>query len=167
MNGSALFHEVQRPQYFAGFTLLILGAAVFMTVSLISQVFYNTPIGNDPTSDVALFFLWLLVGIGLPLFWLSIRLIVEVHDDRIHIRIPLLASREIDTSDIVTAMAETYRPIREYGGWGVRGTRNGTRVYNMRGNEGVMITLRNGRRVLIGSQRAKELQQIIHGFIHQ
>ena len=63
-------------------------------------------------------------------------------------RIPL---PEIASSDVVT-----YSPIKEYGGWGIRGFGK-RRALNMRGNRGVQLVLQNGDRVLIGSGKPEEL----------
>lgn len=54
-------------------------------------------------------------------------------------------------AEILEAKAVQYNPIREYGGWGIRGIP--VTALNARGNLGVMLTLRNGRTMLIGSQR--------------
>ncbi len=47
----------------------------------------------------------------------------------------------------------SYRPIADYGGWGIRSGRDGERVLNARGNRGVRLDLADGSRLLIGSQR--------------
>lgn len=49
-----------------------------------------------------------------------------------------------------------YHPLRAYAGWGVRFGRDGERVYNARGDRGVRITLRDGSRLLVGSQRPEQ-----------
>ncbi len=59
-------------------------------------------------------------------------------------------------ADIEKVEARTYKPLREYGGWGIRGLAN-HRAYNVSGSQGVELTLRDGRRILIGSQKAQEL----------
>jgi len=64
--------------------------------------------------------------------------------------------RTIARADIAEARAETYSPIGEFGGWGIRGL-GGNVALNARGNRGVRLTLRDGRRILIGSQRPEEL----------
>ena len=53
-------------------------------------------------------------------------------------------------------------PIREYGGWGIRGFRS-KRAYNVTGDRGVELTLVDGRKVGIGSRRAGELADAIAG----
>ena len=66
------------------------------------------------------------------------------------------ANRRISTEEIIHVESCTYQPIREFAGWGIRGW--GDRIaYNVSGNTGVELTLVDGRRVLIGSQRADEL----------
>lgn len=68
-----------------------------------------------------------------------------------------LYRRRIALSEIASAIADTYSPIAEYGGWGIKGMPSNIAL-NARGNRGVRLTLRNGRRVLIGSQRPEELE---------
>ena len=67
-----------------------------------------------------------------------------------------LYKRRILLGDIASAVSDTYEPIPEYGGWGIRGFGKNSAL-NARGNHGVRLTLCDGRRVLIGSQRADDL----------
>ncbi len=102
--------------------------------------------------------MWLGIGIGLPLFFLLLKLVVEVYEDHLFIQYWPLTSRKIDFSEIVQVTTRTYSPIKEYGGWGIRGLSSGKKMaYNVKGNKGVELTLRGGRKVMIGSQRANEL----------
>jgi hypothetical protein len=54
-----------------------------------------------------------------------------------------------------------YRPIVDYGGWGIRTGRDGERVLSARGNRGVRLELADGTSLLIGSQRPEELAETI------
>lgn len=56
-----------------------------------------------------------------------------------------------------------YRPIADYGGWGIRHGPDGERVLNARGNRGVRLHLVDGSRLLIGSQRPEELALAVEG----
>ena len=51
----------------------------------------------------------------------------------------------------------TYRPIADYGFWGIRSGRDGERALIARGNRGVRLELTDGTRLLIGSQRPEAL----------
>ena len=80
-----------------------------------------------------------------------------MRDDALEIRFRgLLVRREIPLADITHFEARTYRPIREYGGWGVRRGAGGM-AYNVSGNRGVEFRLADGKSLLIGSQRPEEL----------
>ncbi len=55
----------------------------------------------------------------------------------------------------------TFRPIADYGFWGVRSGRDGERALIARGTRGVRLELADGSLLLIGSQRADELAQVL------
>jgi hypothetical protein len=57
---------------------------------------------------------------------------------------------------IQTYEAKTYRPLREYGGWGIRYGAAG-KAYNVSGNLGVQLSLLSGRKIMLGSQKPEEL----------
>jgi hypothetical protein len=54
-----------------------------------------------------------------------------------------------------------YRPIADYGFWGIRSGRDGERAFIARGTRGVRLELIDGTRVLIGSQRAEALAAVL------
>jgi hypothetical protein len=71
-----------------------------------------------------------------------------------------LTRRVIPIADIESAQARSYGALRAYGGWGIRGL-DGQRAYSVSGDRGVELDLADGRKVLIGSQRADELARAI------
>ncbi|MCL6629547.1 MAG: DUF6141 family protein, partial [Armatimonadetes bacterium] len=94
------------------------------------------------------------------------KLITEVRGDGIYIRyVPFHRSyRRFLFSEIQSWEPRTYSPIGEYGGWGIRWGRGGgidNLAYNVSGNQGVQLVLKNGKRILIGSQKPQELAQAI------
>jgi hypothetical protein len=69
--------------------------------------------------------------------------------------------RVFSVSGIRRCAVVQYRPIVDYGGWGIRSGRDGERVLNARGDRGVRLELTDGSRLLIGSQRPEELAETI------
>lgn len=112
-------------------------------------------------SGVGAVVLVVVVGLGLPIGFATIRLDVTVDEDAVRVRLFPLMRRTIPLGDIAAVEARRYRPVREYGGWGIKGWSTRKIAYNLRGDEGVDLTLRNGRRVLLGSQRPAELAAAI------
>lgn len=60
-------------------------------------------------------------------------------------------------TDIERLEVVRFRPIADYGFWGIRRGRDGERVLIARGNRGVRLHLADGSRLLIGSQNPEAL----------
>lgn len=90
----------------------------------------------------------------------SFKLTTAVDDAGVRINGMWFVDRRIAFSEIASAEKRVYRPLVEYGGWGYRIGPSG-KAYNAHGNEGVQLVLRDGGRVLIGSQRAAELADVV------
>jgi hypothetical protein len=128
----------------------------------IQQIVLGIPWGNRPAPDWMMVLLWLAFGIGLPAFFLYLRLIVTVTDQSIVIHYRPILKHVIPISEVERHRVRNYSSLRDYGGWGIRGLPS-NRAYNVSGDRGVELLLTGGRRVLIGSQRADELARAIIG----
>jgi len=102
----------------------------------------------------------LLLDAAIVGFMYTLKLTTEVRRDGIHLRFFPMFRQTIPLSQIRRHYARTYRPIVEFGGWGVRYGWKG-KAYNVSGNRGVQLELADGKRLLIGSQRPEELAQAI------
>jgi hypothetical protein len=141
--------------------LLILPLAAFSWWGFVQQIILDQPFGSNPGPDWVIWLTLLLVGIGLPALFISIRLIVTVERDQITIRYRTFTTRRIGFDEIESYEARTYKPIREYAGWGIKGWSAERMSYSVSGREGVELTLRDGKRVMIGSQKAQQLADAI------
>jgi len=139
--------------------VLVFGVATTQWFAFLSQLLDGSWRGNV-VGLAALGLFWLLFGVGLPLFFLLLRLEVDVYPQTVVIRFAPLLERTIPKLEIAGIEVRQYQPLGEFGGWGIRGF-GGRIAYNVRGNQGVELTLTDGRRVLIGSRRAGELAAAI------
>jgi hypothetical protein len=161
MNDTVLYREVQRWRDVGWVMLLVLGVAALQWWAFLQQMFMGIPFGNNPAPDAMLLIFWLFFGIGLPLFFLWLHLVVEVRSEAVIVRYRPFINRAIPMNEIAHVEARVYRPMMEFGGWGIRGW--GNRVaYNVSGNTGVELTLIDGRRILLGSRHAAELAGAIY-----
>jgi hypothetical protein len=62
--------------------------------------------------------------------------------------------------DIQDVEPLTYSPLRDYGGWGIRYGREG-KAYNVSGYQGILLGLKGGSNVLIGSNNHQALCAVI------
>ena len=161
-DGSLLYREVQR---FRQLWLWILLLSISLTTiwGMVQQLFLGKPFGNNPAPDTVLIVIVIIFGFGFPYAFYKMNLTTEVRSDGIYYRFfPLhISFRKIGLEDINGFDVQTYRAIRDYGGWGIRYGRKG-KAYNVSGNRGVQLQLSNGERILIGSQRPEEMAEALN-----
>jgi hypothetical protein len=63
----------------------------------------------------------------------------------------------IPFGDVTGIESVTYRPLKEFGGWGLRGSRK-KRAWTARGNQAVVLSTHDGRRIYIGSDEPSKLE---------
>ena len=156
-----IFREVQHFRQFWIWALVLAITGLIWYAAIIQLVMQN-PFGDRPMPDIMLVVFWLVFGIGLPALIFLSNLVTEVREDGIYIRfVPFHRSFIIIAfGELKAYETRVYRPIMEYGGWGIRFGSKG-RAYNVSGIRGVQLELANGRQLLIGSQRPEELRQSI------
>lgn len=99
-----------------------------------------------------------LMGVLLVLFAAvaTLRMRTRVDGPAVTVRYGFLYSTRISLSEVVRAEAVVYRPVRDYGGWGIRGFGR-RRALNARGDRGVLLIRADGSSLLVGSQRPRDL----------
>ena len=155
-----VFREEQRFRQ-TWVLVIVLGVGGLVWWTFIRQIWLGQPVGQNPGPDWLAWLLWVLFGLALPYFFLQSRLILEVTDQSIAIRFYPLTRRVIALSDIRSVEVRTYNAIKEYGGWGIKGWTGKNVAYNVSGNSGVQLTLRDERKVMLGSQKPQELMAAI------
>ena len=112
------------------------------------------------------------LGIGLSILFLvlflTLKLETKVCSDGLYVRFfPVhIRHKKYGAADLEQYYARTYKPMLEYGGWGIRFGKNG-RAYNANGNKGVQLVLKNGKKLLIGSRKPDELVAAIDRILKQ
>jgi hypothetical protein len=153
------FREVQQfRQPWLWIVLLATFAPLVWSFYVLRQ--HGSPLSRNPVAMAGLLLpscILLLIAV----WFYMVKLVTEVDDREVRAQFVLLwRPRHIPFTEIREVKAVTYRPIREYGGWGIRKGRNGW-AYNVSGDRGVRVLHRDGSTFLIGSQRAEELEQAI------
>lgn len=146
-------------------TPVCVGFILFQIYSLYSQLVLKKPVGSDPLSDTWLILMsFLVIPLMIFLIWLFsvTKLTVQVDSEKILIRFYPMVKREVLLSDIKSFEIKEFNPIIDFGGWGLRySIRWKTTGYIMKGKVGVQIHLKNGKNLLISSERANELFRVL------
>ena len=102
-------------------------------------------ISVGPFDDNEINIYYVLIGLLIPCFFFLLQLRVKVSAEGLHYQFfPFhIKSHTIKLEDIEKFKAMEYSPLKEYGGWGIKYRFKG-KAYNVSGNKGVKIFLKNG-----------------------
>ncbi len=116
----------------------------------------------NPFEEKAIDFTYVLIGLAIPLIFYLFELRIKVSNEGLHYQFfPFhLKSHIIKIEDIEKFKAMEYSPLKEYGGWGIKYGFKG-KAYNVSGNKGVKVFLKNGANIMFGSQKYKELSKAL------
>lgn len=156
-----LFSEKQRFTQFWLWTLLI-ALNLFMIYGIIQQIIFGIPFGNNPAPDLVLILLS-LIPFGISLLFYTFCLETQITNELIAFQLrPFGSLNTIRFEEIEKVYVREYAPLREFGGWGYRISYNNGTAYNIKGNQGLQLELKNGKKILIGTQKAEEMQEVLN-----
>ena len=97
-----------------------------------------------------------------------IKLQTQVCSDGLYVRFfPIhIRFKKFNSENIDQYYVRTYRPLMEYGGWGIRFGKNG-KAYNIRGRQGLQLVLKNNKKLLIGSGEPEKIVEAMKVFMEK
>ena len=104
-----------------------------------------------------------LVGFILSVLLIySIKLETRITELGVYVRLfPLgFSFKFYPFSNMLAYYVRKYHPVREYGGWGLKGRYN-NRSLSIRGDRGLQLEFPNGNKLLIGTQKPQEIIEIL------
>ncbi|MGD9891372.1 MAG: DUF6141 family protein [Dehalococcoidia bacterium] len=151
--------EVQR--FRQPFLWVIVGG-----ITLLFWFLFIQALVSDEGSVAGFIVPWLIFGVGFPVMFGALALTTTVSRDGLELRFWPFPGRRIPWEQVAGAQAIIYRPLAEFGGWGLRWGFGGRRAYTVSGNRGVELTLTNGRRIVIGSRDPDRLCRAMAPYLH-
>lgn len=115
-------------------------------------------------SDDAGLWIGIITMTLITLLFLLIKLATEIKEDGIYYQLfPFhLKPKKITPDQISKAFVRRYNPLSEYGGWGLRvGLADRGKAVNISGRMGLQIIFKNGKKLLIGTQKPEELEKAV------
>jgi len=158
-----IFYEEQK---FGSACIVTVVIAIALTVGLsgfsLRQIIYEQKLTNI-LPIIILIASGVVVPLAVATVFLTLKLQTQVRPDGLYVRFfPFhIRYKKFALDQIAEAYARRYRPLLEYGGWGIKcGFKTG-KAYNVKGNWGLQIVFKNGRKLLVGSQKADKLAEAI------
>lgn len=102
-------------------------------------------------------------GIGVLVQFLVAGLTVRLYRDKMTVGIGSSGwfKRSVAYADVASIESVKYSPIREFGGWGIRKGRGGKTAWTARGDQAVVLHLRDGAHLYVGSDNPHRLEERI------
>ena len=152
MKNDNSFSETQRFNHPVFVAFLVL-----LTIYIVSKwmnVIYGSVSGDDANSLWGSFIVLLLID---SLFLIT-KLQTRINEKGVCIKFfPFHFSYVFYSwEDIEKIEVREYKPLREFGGWGIRFGSRGAKAFNTRGKVGIDILLKDGRKRLIGTQKGED-----------
>lgn len=163
MGNETLFEERQRFKQW-WIWIVLLGINIVLLVGVYKQVLNGQQFGDRPMSDEGLLFATGFFVLFTIVFF-NFRLETLVKEDGIYVRFfPFhLSFRHFSWDQISKSFIRQYRPISEYGGWGLRLWlfRKGG-AFNVSGNMGLQLEFPDNKKLLIGTNKPEELKEALN-----
>jgi len=154
MKENTVFYEKQRFRQWWLWLIIIF---------LLGFTIYSFIADNESFSTSEMIASFAVTAIIFILFFI-IKL--ETKIDELGIRVRLfpfhLQFKYFPWKNIQKVYIREYSPIGEYGGWGLRIVSFGKgKAYNISGNFGLQIVFKDGKKLLIGTQKAVEMKKFL------
>lgn len=136
---------------------------ILITVASMTMVFTFWLAEEDPAKKQELLTALLIVvgvegGVLALIFSMALRTKIDSKGIAYSFK-PFLKEKNLAWDDLEKVWVRKYKPIKEYGGWGFRVAwfKKTGKAYSVWGNFGLQMELKNGKKILIGTQKEKEL----------
>lgn len=138
---------------------------ILFLYGIVQQIFLGIPFGSNPAPDWLLILLEVFLLLFL-LFLMSVKLKTTINGTGIYYRFYPFQTRGtlIEWHELTDAYIRQYNSFHEYGGWGMRtGNANTGKAINTSASsdKGLQLQFGNGKRLLIGTRKPQEIEQIL------
>lgn len=142
--------------------IIIIAITIGCTYGAIQQLVFGIPFGNNPASNELLITLCLVPAVVMfVIFGMTLQTKIDASGIYYGFWPFRLKLKHIAWEEIESICVREYSPLKEYGGWGMRYTFRNGRAYNVSGNKGIQLVLKNGKKILIGTQKSTEVETIL------
>jgi len=139
--------------------IILLPVIVIVGVQIFDLLNNNESLNLENESLTGMIISIVVVAAVAALF-MTMKLTTRIDKLTIRVRFYPFINRTIPWQDVEEAYVRTYKPLLEYGGWGIR-RRIGSIAYSVSGKQGLQLSLTNGKKVLIGTKKVEELKSLL------
>lgn len=173
LNEKIEFYEIQKFKQKPLIVVVVISAIfplLFFVYGYYLQSVKHISFGDKPLSNQGLLIsivISLIFCISILLLFFSSKLETYITKSGIHVRLfPFMKFKTYSFDNIKRFKIREYSPILDYGGWGIRIGPAG-RAFNVYGKIGIQLLLKDGTRLLIGTQEPDNFYNVLSKFCNQ
>lgn len=157
--------EFEESQKFGSWILIPMAISILLPIiGLYVQIVLGKQFGSKPASNTTLW-LTLVLTASLTYFIYVLRLKTKITEAGLKMWFSAFVKKDILWRDVRFAQIVQYGFV---GGWGIgKRSKQYGKVYNTAGDEGLALELKNGNKILIGSQKTEELSDVLRALRHK
>ena len=156
-----VFKEEQR--FKQTWFIVVLAVSILVSVAVIAKEYVEEN-SKMTTNEFVLTLIGIAISVAFIFFFkLKTRIDekgIQYQFSPFHLKMKLMKWEAIKGAEV-----RTYDPISEYGGWGLKGgllcNKEKGKCVNISGNIGIQVALKNGKKLLIGTQKKEEAKQVL------
>lgn len=137
--------------------ILFLVLAILPAYGIIQQIGFGIPFGDRPLSNIGLIIfsivLWIILG-----FLFTSHLKTKIDNDSLSIHFFPFTKKRIKWTEVASVDFVDYGFV---GGWGIRHSSAYGTVYCVKGRTGLLVVLKSGKKLVIGTQREQEIKSLM------
>ncbi len=152
--GNRVFNESQS--YRGTWVIYLILLVELPTLILMLILFFSSE--EKKEIGFALIFVVSILGLVLSLIF-NIKLETRIDGTGIHFRyFPFIRNwRLIPKNSIISTKVSSFNPLLDFGGWGMKANKT-TKLFNITGDQGLLIDSGKSKKVLLGTLKSKELK---------
>lgn len=157
-----LFREIQKFQQ-RWVWIIIITVNLFLLYAVYKQIIMGEKWGIKPMGNTGLI-ITTITSLSVAVLFYKARLETIIKKESIYVRFfPLLFStKEYTWSSLSRCYLRDYSALAEFGGWGWRFSVFGRgTAYTIKGDKGLQLVLKSGRKLIIGTQKPKEMEEVL------
>lgn len=109
------------------------------------------------------FIIGIIISVPVILLLVLMRIVTVITSEGMSVRFfPIyMSEKKIKWEEVDNIYVRTFKPIEEFGGWGIRISYKNGLAFTTKGKYGIQVVFKNGKKFLLGTQKPHEAQEII------
>lgn len=152
-------------------SLVYIGLSISLTVVIIALLNKWKEVIDKSLGEQIAAFIGAFVIVLVIILFLVLKLQTKIDENGIKFKFyPFQRSfKNIPWDSITECYIRNYNPISEFGGWGIKSSfrKDTGKAYTTSGSIGLQLKLKNGKKILIGTQKKEALQRVLDTYKHK